>query len=85
MAGGSPSTSSSSLSSLASYGGMSDDIVGVRGIVGGASAVKFVCSYGGKILPRYPDGKLRYVGGDTRVLAVDRAISFSGLCSFTSF
>ncbi|KAG5520794.1 hypothetical protein RHGRI_033387 [Rhododendron griersonianum] len=44
-----------------------------------AAAVKFLCSYGGKILPRYPDGMLRYHGGQTRVLAVDRSISFSEL------
>ncbi|XP_022776158.1 uncharacterized protein LOC111317906 [Durio zibethinus] len=43
------------------------------------STIKFLCSYGGKILPRYPDGKLRYHGGETRVLAVDRSISFSEL------
>ncbi|KAJ4850865.1 hypothetical protein Tsubulata_007100 [Turnera subulata] len=41
--------------------------------------VKFLCSYGGKILPRSVDGKLRYVGGLTRVLAVDRSISFAEL------
>lgn len=41
--------------------------------------LKFLCSYGGKILPRYPDGKLRYLGGETRVLAVPRSISFSEL------
>ncbi|KAI7756303.1 hypothetical protein M8C21_007191, partial [Ambrosia artemisiifolia] len=41
--------------------------------------IKFVCSYGGRILPRYPDGKLRYYGGHTRVLAVNRSISFSEL------
>ncbi|KAL6566526.1 hypothetical protein OROGR_002141 [Orobanche gracilis] len=41
--------------------------------------IKFVCSYGGRILPRYPDGKLRYHGGETRVLSVDRSISFSDL------
>ncbi|XP_050372833.1 uncharacterized protein LOC126790578 [Argentina anserina] len=41
--------------------------------------LKFLCSYGGKILPRYPDGKLRYLGGETRVLAVQRSISFSEL------
>lgn len=39
---------------------------------------KFLCSYGGKILPRSGDGKLRYVGGLTRVLAVERSISFTG-------
>ncbi|KAK1376592.1 Octicosapeptide/Phox/Bem1p family protein [Heracleum sosnowskyi] len=42
-------------------------------------SVKFLCSYGGKILPRYPDGILRYTGGHTRVLSVDPSISFSEL------
>ncbi|KAL7149157.1 hypothetical protein ABFS83_05G021100 [Erythranthe nasuta] len=41
--------------------------------------IKFLCSYGGRILPRYPDAKLRYHGGDTRVLSVDRSISFTEL------
>ncbi|KAK1425895.1 hypothetical protein QVD17_21257 [Tagetes erecta] len=41
--------------------------------------IKFLCSYGGRILPRYPDAKLRYHGGHTRVLAVPRSISFSEL------
>ncbi|KAL4034451.1 hypothetical protein IC575_007591 [Cucumis melo] len=41
--------------------------------------IKFLCSYGGKILPRYPDGKLRYHGGETRLLSVNRSISFSEL------
>ncbi|KDP31034.1 hypothetical protein JCGZ_11410 [Jatropha curcas] len=41
--------------------------------------IKFLCSYSGKILPRSIDGKLRYVGGLTRVLAVDRSISFAEL------
>ncbi|CAG7895319.1 hypothetical protein BRARA_B03239 [Brassica rapa] len=45
------------------------------------STIKFLCSYGGKILPRYPDGKLRYNGGHTRVLAVPRSVSFSELAS----
>ena len=44
--------------------------------------IKFLCSYGGKILPRYTDGTLRYAGGLTRVLAVDRSISFTGLFDF---
>nr|XP_018678898.1 PREDICTED: uncharacterized protein LOC103979153 isoform X1 [Musa acuminata subsp. malaccensis] len=43
--------------------------------------LKFLCSYGGKILPRPYDGLLKYVGGDTRVLGVPRSISFSGLHS----
>ncbi|XP_051136661.1 uncharacterized protein LOC127255245 [Andrographis paniculata] len=41
--------------------------------------VKFLYSYGGKIMPRPTDGKLRYVAGHTRVLSVHRSISFSEL------
>ncbi|XP_039034778.1 uncharacterized protein LOC120171033 isoform X1 [Hibiscus syriacus] len=48
-------------------------------MVGTNPTIKFLCSYGGKIVPRYPDGKLRYHGGETRVLAVDRSISFTEL------
>ncbi|CAJ2644559.1 hypothetical protein L195_g025594 [Trifolium pratense] len=43
------------------------------------NAIKILYSYGGKILPRSTDGELRYVGGHTRVLSVDRSISFSEL------
>ncbi|KAF3437519.1 hypothetical protein FNV43_RR20273 [Rhamnella rubrinervis] len=41
--------------------------------------LKFLCSYGGRILPRHTDGKLRYVGGLTRVLSVDPSISYAEL------
>ncbi|XP_075645031.1 pyruvate, phosphate dikinase, chloroplastic-like [Castanea sativa] len=41
--------------------------------------IKFLCSYGGKILPRYTNGTLRYAGDLTRVLVVDRSISFTEL------
>ncbi|WOL03606.1 hypothetical protein Cni_G12326 [Canna indica] len=41
--------------------------------------LKFLCSFGGKILPRPSDGHLKYVGGDTRVLVVPRSVSFSDL------
>ncbi|KAK9090320.1 hypothetical protein Sjap_023497 [Stephania japonica] len=44
-----------------------------------ANALKFLCSYGGKILPRSTDGQLRYVGGEIRVLAVHRCVTFSEL------
>ncbi|XP_030506571.2 uncharacterized protein LOC115721418 [Cannabis sativa] len=40
---------------------------------------KFLCSHGGRILPRPADGHLKYVGGETRVIAVPRHISFSEL------
>ncbi|RWW23106.1 hypothetical protein GW17_00012660 [Ensete ventricosum] len=63
-------TSSSSLSSCASF----DDVSVVP-----TEPVKLLCSYGGKILPRRLDGRLRYVGGHTRILAVRRSISFSEL------
>ncbi|KAL9271552.1 PAL OF QUIRKY-like protein [Drosera capensis] len=43
------------------------------------TTVKFLCSYDGRILPRPSDGKLRYVGGLTRVVSVPRNVSFSEL------
>jgi len=45
----------------------------------GSNRVKFLCRYGGRILPRPGDGKLRYAGGGTRVLAVSRSIAFADL------
>eukprot|EP01018_Ginkgo_biloba_P011461 Gb_30928 [translate_table: standard] len=44
-----------------------------------SSRVRFMCSYGGRILPRPHDNQLRYVGGDTRIVAVNRNISYSVL------
>ncbi|GAB2291489.1 hypothetical protein Dimus_025744 [Dionaea muscipula] len=41
--------------------------------------VKFLCSFSGSILPRPQDGKLRYVGGETRILCVPRDIRFDDL------
>ncbi|KAL1200804.1 Protein PAL OF QUIRKY [Cardamine amara subsp. amara] len=41
--------------------------------------VKFMCSFGGKILPRPSDGVLKYVGGETRIVAISPDISFSEL------
>ncbi|KAM7266816.1 hypothetical protein ACFE04_008982 [Oxalis oulophora] len=41
--------------------------------------VKFLCSFLGSILPRPQDGKLRYVGGETRILSVPRDISYEEL------
>ena len=45
--------------------------------------VKLLCSHGGKILPRATDGVLKYVGGETRVVAFSRDINFSGDFSFS--
>ncbi|XP_074286007.1 uncharacterized protein LOC141611381 [Silene latifolia] len=43
--------------------------------------VKFMVSYNGKIQPRSYDNLLSYVGGDTKILAVDRNLKFSALLS----
>lgn len=53
----------------------------------GTQVIKFLYSYGGRILPRRSDGKLRYIGGFTRVLSVEKSISFAGVFirSFSSY
>ncbi|KAL6206128.1 hypothetical protein ACLB2K_023377 [Fragaria x ananassa] len=41
--------------------------------------MKVLCSFGGKILPRPSDGKLRYVGGDTRIIRIRKDITWQEL------
>ncbi|CAK9325761.1 unnamed protein product [Citrullus colocynthis] len=41
--------------------------------------VKFLCSFLGSIMPRPQDGKLRYVGGETRIVSVQRDITYEEL------
>uniref|UniRef100_A0A804PT82 Protein kinase domain-containing protein n=3 Tax=Zea mays TaxID=4577 RepID=A0A804PT82_MAIZE len=41
--------------------------------------IKILCSFGGKILPRPSDGKLRYVGGETHIIRISRDISWQEL------
>ncbi|GKA14749.1 serine/threonine protein kinase, putative isoform 1, partial [Tanacetum coccineum] len=41
--------------------------------------VKILCSFNGSILPRPQDGRLRYVGGETRILSVPRDIGYEDL------
>ncbi|KAF9662810.1 hypothetical protein SADUNF_Sadunf18G0093000 [Salix dunnii] len=41
--------------------------------------VKFLCSFGGKILPRPSDGMLRYAGGQTRIISVRRDVNINEL------
>ncbi|KAF5815177.1 putative protein kinase TKL-Pl-6 family [Helianthus annuus] len=50
-----------------------------RALDNSLSKIKILCSFGGKILPRPRDGKLRYVGGDTRIIRVKRDISWQEL------
>ncbi|XP_039051277.1 uncharacterized protein LOC120192598 isoform X1 [Hibiscus syriacus] len=66
------STSSTPASALApSTPGPNDEI----------PRIKFLCSFLGSILPRPQDGKLRYVGGETRIVSVPRDISYKELMS----
>ncbi|KAM1792193.1 hypothetical protein ACFX16_036214 [Malus domestica] len=44
-----------------------------------STKMKVLCSFGGKILPRPSDGKLRYVGGETRIIRVRKDISWQEL------
>lgn len=45
--------------------------------------MKVLCSFGGKILPRPGDGKLRYVGGETRIIRIRKDISWQELMQKT--
>ncbi|XP_062220518.1 uncharacterized protein LOC133919950 [Phragmites australis] len=48
---------------------------------GAPRMVKFLCSFGGSILPRPLDGCLRYVGGETRIVMLPRDISYADLAA----
>lgn len=41
--------------------------------------IKILCSFGGKILPRPSDGKLRYAGGETHIIRISRNTSWQWL------
>ncbi|KAA8537218.1 hypothetical protein F0562_029696 [Nyssa sinensis] len=74
-----PRTSSRNESSQVAHGyassGVSDS---------SSTKIKFLCSFGGKILPRPSDGKLRYVGGETRIIRISKVISWQELMQKTS-
>ena len=44
-----------------------------------AARLRMMCSHGGRFLTCGPDGAIRYVGGETRVLVVPREVSFREL------
>ncbi|KAJ0963696.1 hypothetical protein J5N97_028818 [Dioscorea zingiberensis] len=46
-----------------------------------AQRVKLMVSFGGRIQPRPHDNQLSYVGGDTKILAVDRTVRFPAVLS----
>ncbi|KAE8677689.1 Detected protein of unknown function [Hibiscus syriacus] len=48
------------------------------------SKMKFLCSFGGRILPRPNDGKLRYVGGETRIISIKKNLTYEELARKTA-
>lgn len=48
-----------------------------------SAKVKFLCSFGGRIVQRPNDGKLKYVGGDTRILSIRKNITWQELVKKT--
>ncbi|RID72066.1 hypothetical protein BRARA_C03971 [Brassica rapa] len=46
--------------------------------------VKFLCSFGGKIMPRSSDEKLKYVGGETHIVSIRKNLSWEELKKKTS-
>lgn len=46
--------------------------------------LKLLCSFGGTILPRPSDGKLRYVGGETRMISIGKNVSLDELMKKTA-
>lgn len=46
--------------------------------------MKFLCSFAGRILPRPVDGKLRYVGGETRIISIRKNVIWEELMRKTS-
>lgn len=45
--------------------------------------MKFLCSFCGRILPRPSDGKLRYVGGETRIISIRKNVTWEELAKKT--
>ncbi|XP_073129070.1 uncharacterized protein [Henckelia pumila] len=46
--------------------------------------MKFLCSFSGRIFPRPNDGKLRYVGGETKIISIRKNITYVELMRKTS-
>ena len=44
---------------------------------GGGGRLRLMCSFGGRIVPRPTDKSLCYLGGETRIVAVDRHASLA--------
>lgn len=46
--------------------------------------MKFLCSFSGRIFPRPNDGKLRYVGGEMKIISIRKNINYIELMRKTS-
>lgn len=46
--------------------------------------MKFICSFGGRILPRPNDRRLRYVGGETRIISIRKNLTYNELVKKTT-
>ncbi|XP_050378416.1 uncharacterized protein LOC126795666 [Argentina anserina] len=60
-------------------GGRDNASIGLESPKKNRDRIKLLCSYGGKILPRPSDGILKYIGGETRVIALSHDATFSEL------
>nr|GMD72142.1 serine/threonine-protein kinase BCK1/SLK1/SSP31-like [Ipomoea batatas] len=46
--------------------------------------MKFICSFGGRILPRPNDRRLRYVGGETKMISIPKDLTYNELVKKTT-
>ncbi|XP_047309270.1 uncharacterized protein LOC124912669 [Impatiens glandulifera] len=60
------------------HGSLTSDVSSFSG------KVKLLCSFGGRILARPGDGKLKYVGGETKIISIRENSSFNDLVKKTS-
>ncbi|XP_052177959.1 uncharacterized protein LOC127791857 isoform X2 [Diospyros lotus] len=62
-----------------SYRGSMKEYTSSGASEGSVTKIKVLCSFGGRILPRPSDGKLRYVGGETRIICISRHVTWQEL------
>ncbi|KAM7268845.1 hypothetical protein ACFE04_011011 [Oxalis oulophora] len=69
------------MDSVESFSPRSTDLDEIQQVPGGAK-LRLMCSFGGHIIPRPHDKTLSYIGGETRLVVVDRQqFSLAGFCS----
>jgi hypothetical protein len=63
--------------SLARLTGLQNLMLSYNNLSGGGGQLRLMCSFGGRIVPRPTDKSLCYLGGETRIVAVDRHASLA--------